>query len=266
MTTPATNALSFNLFVQQIGIMAVVQTQETGGVYSFVDPAMQGALPSILNYAEGRITRDIDPLASRTSKIYALTAGAPVFSVDPNDFQVVQTIEVVQTSDNTITGNVVNSVPVVPVSPEFIQNVYGGISSSGTPQYYAMYGSAYNSEQDTVTNVLFGPPPAFGFFIRVNGTQRQPSLYQNAVSGIADTEFTYISQWYPDLLIVASMIYVSGFQRNWAAASDDPQMAQTYETQYRALLAGAASQEDKRKQQASAWSSYGTPTSATPTR
>jgi hypothetical protein len=49
MSAPATNALSYNLYVQQIGIMAVVLTQETAGVFSFVDDAVQGALPSMLN-------------------------------------------------------------------------------------------------------------------------------------------------------------------------------------------------------------------------
>ena len=133
MSTPATNALSFNLYVQQIGIMAVVQTQETGGVYSFVDAAMQGALPSMLNYAELRIQRDLNLTSSMTSNIYALTAGTPVFPVPVNDFLNVQTCEIVQTSG----ANVVNSSPLLPVSKEFIQNCYGGLSSAGTPQYFA---------------------------------------------------------------------------------------------------------------------------------
>jgi hypothetical protein len=262
VTSPATNALSFNLYVQQIGIMAVVQTQEDGGVYSFVDAAMQGALPSMLNYAELRIARDVNALSSMTSNTYTLTPGANVFSVPVNDFLNIQTAEIVQTSG----ANVVNSSPLLPVSKEFIQNCYGGLSSAGTPQYFAMYGSNFDDEQDTEMNILMGPPPNYGYSIRLTGIQRQPSLYQNAVTGIADTEFTYISQWFPDMLVIASMIYVSAFQRNWSATADDSPMAQSYEKQYQALRLGAIPEEDRRRQQGSGWSAYGTPTSATATR
>jgi hypothetical protein len=259
---PATNALSYNLFVQQIGIMAVVQTQEISGVWQFVDAAMQGALPSMLNYAELRIGRDLNLTSSMTSNTYALTPGAQVFSVPVNDFLNIQTAEIIQTSN----GATVNAATLLPVSKEFIQNCYGGLSSAGTPQYFAMIGSNFGTEQDTTMNILFGPPPNFGYTLRLTGIQRQPSLFQNAVSGIADTEFTQISQWYPDMLVIAAMIYVSAFQRNWSAIADDSPMAQSYEKQYQALRLGAIPEADRQRQQGSGWSAYGTPTSATPTR
>jgi hypothetical protein len=262
MTTPATNALSFNLYVQQIGIMAVVQTQQTAGVYSFVDPAMQGALPSMLNYAELRIARDLNMLSSMTSNTYTLTQGSNVLPLPVNDFLTVQTLELTQTSG----GSVVNSQTLLPVSKEFIQNCYAGLASAGAPQYFAMYGDTFGSEQDSAMNILLGPTPNYAYTLRVTGTQRQPSLYQNAVAGDADTEYTYISQWFPDLLIQASMIYITEFQRNFGNASDDPQMGMTYEKQYQALRIGAIQEEDRRRQQGSGWSAYGTPTSATATR
>jgi hypothetical protein len=262
VTTPATNALSYNLYVQQIGVMAVVQTQEVAGVWQFVDAPLQLALPSMLNYAELRIQRDLNMLNSMTSNTYTLTAGQQVFSLPVNDFLTTQTFEIVQTSG----GNVVNGTPLLPVSKEFIQNVYSGLGSSGMPQYFAMYGSNFGDEQDTEMNILLGPPPSYGFGLRVTGTQRQPSLYQNGVMGIADTEYTYISQWFPDLLIMASLIYITMYQRNFGNASDDPNMGMTYEKQYQALRIGAIQEEDRRRQQGSAWSAYGTPTSATATR
>ena len=170
--------------------MAVVQTQEISGVWQFVDAPMQGALPSMLNYAELRIGRDLNLTSSMTSNTYALTPGAQVFSVPVNDFLNIQTAEVVQTSN----GSVVNSFPLLPVSKEFIQNCYGGLASANAPKYFAMYGSNFGDEQDTEMNILLGPTPSFGFSLKLTGIQRQPSLFQNAVAGIADTEFTQISQ------------------------------------------------------------------------
>jgi hypothetical protein len=262
MTTAAPNPLSFNSWVQNIGVMAVALTQETGGVYSFVDPPLQAIVPMILNYAELRISRDLDLLASQTSNLYTLTAGVNVFSLPVNDFQVVQTLEIV----TLYNGTVVNSQPLTPVSKEFIQNCFGGLTSADTPRYFAMYGDNFGDEQDSYTNILFGPPPNYAYSLRVTGTALAPSLYQSASSGPADSVYTYISQWYPDLLIMASMVYVSAFQRNFSAASDDVETAMTYEKQYQALRLGAVPLENRRKQMGSGWTAYSTPIAATPTR
>src|SRR5208282_4630724 len=104
-------------------------------------------------------------------------------------------------------GQVVNATPLVHVSKEYIQNVYGGISSAGTPQYFAMYGDNFGNADDTFTNILFGPVPNFAYNLRITGTSREPSLYKFALIGVADTVNTYISTYLPDMLIVASMIY-----------------------------------------------------------
>lgn len=262
MTTSAPNPLSYNAYIQNIGVMAVALTQDTAGLYSFVDPPLQTIVPQILNYAEQRISRDLDMLASQTSNIYTLTAGANVFSLPVNDFQVVQTLEIV----TLYQGTVVNSTPLTPVSKEFIQNCYGGMLSANTPRYFAMYGDNFGSEQDSATNILFGPAPNYAYSLRVTGTACPPSLYQNATAGVADTAYTYISQWYPDLLILASMIYVSAFQRQFSSASDDTEMAMTYEKQYQALRLGAVPMENRRKAMGSGWTPYSTPIAATPTR
>jgi hypothetical protein len=125
-----------------MGVMAVVSTQLVSGVWQFVDAAAQTALPQMLNYAELRISRDIDTLSSQSSNNYTLVAGQNVLSIPVDDFFTIQTLEITQTT----TQGVVNSQPVLPVSKEFIQNCYGGLSSAGTPQYFAMYGDNFGTE------------------------------------------------------------------------------------------------------------------------
>lgn len=262
MSAPATNPLSFNGYVQNIGVMAVATTSLNAGVYQFDDATLQTILPQMLNYAELRIARDLDMLSSQTSNFYTLTAGVNVFSLPVNDFLTVQTLEIVELSN----GNVVNSHPLIPVSKEFIQNCYGGLFTANRPKYFALYGDNFGDEQDSFTNILFGPAPNFGYSLRVTGTALAPSLYQSATAGPADTAYTYISQWYPDMLMMASMIYISAFQRNFSATSDSADMGQTYEKQYQALRLGAVPLENRRKQQGSGWSAYSTPIAATPTR
>jgi hypothetical protein len=70
----------------------------------------------------------------------------------------------------------------------------------------------------------------------------------------------------PDLFIMASMIYVSGYQRNFGRANDEPQMAVTYESQYKGLLQSAIVEEARKKFQSSAWTSMSPAVAASPTR
>jgi len=261
MTAP-TNALSYNGYIQQIASLAVVTATENSGVWQFVDAPLQAIVPSMLNYAELRISRDLEMLASQTSNIYTLTAGSQVFSLPVDDFLTVQTLEIVTLSG----GGIVNSSPLLPVSKEFIQNCYGGLFTAGQPQYFAMYGDNFGSEQDSATNILFGPTPNYGYSLRVTGTAMADSLYESAQPGAADSVYTYTSAYYPDLLVMASMIFISAYQRNFSATSDSADMAITYEKQYQALRLGAIPLENRRKGQASGWTAYGTPTAATPTR
>lgn len=262
MSTPATNPLSYNLYVQQLGIMAVALTQEVSGVYEFVDAPLQGILNQTLNYAELRIQRDIDFLQARSANTYTLTPGNNLLAIPINDFLMLETFEITQNSGATV----VNSTPLVAVSKEFIQNCYAGAASAGTPQYFAMYGDTFGDGADSFVNVLLGPPPNYAYPVRVTGVIRLPSLAQFNTAGPADTSYTYISQFMPDMLMMASMIYISAFQRNFGLASSDAQSGMTFEKQYQALRLGAISEENRKKFQASGWSSYSTPTAATPTR
>jgi hypothetical protein len=68
------------------------------------------------------------------------------------------------------------------------------------------------------------------------------------------------------MLIMASMIYISAFQRNFGRESDDPAMAQSYEAQYQVLKQGAIPEEFRKKFEGSAWSSDSVSPAATPTR
>ena len=259
MSTSPVNPLSYNGYIQQIAPLIPDTAVETGGVYAFNDAGYTSIIPQMLNYAELRIQRDMDFLSSQSSNTYTLTAGSQQFSVPFNDFFTIQTLEVGSTTTGPWS-------PLMPVSKEFVQNVYSGALSYGTPMYFAMYGDNWDDNQDTVNNVIFGPIPNYAYTLRVTGTSKSPSLYQYASAGIADTNYTYISNYLPDMLILASMIYISMYQRNFSSTSDDPQMPMNYEKQYQAARLGAIPEENRRKQMGSSWSAYSTPVAATQTR
>jgi len=129
-------------------------------------------------------------------------------------------------------------------------NVYPVGSSQSLPQYFAPF-------DDNL--YLLGPIPDQAYTYSITGTSRFTPLSSTNPT-------TFISQYLPDVFIMASMIYISAYQRNFGKAVDDPAMAVTYESQYQGLLKGAITEEFRKKFEASAWSSMSPPVVASTTR
>lgn len=235
--------MDYNSYVQQIATMAVVPTTDTN--YQII-------LPQMISYAELRMQRDLDFLSTQISNSsYSLTASSSTLTIPTSAFVVMETFEVIDGSGN--------SAPLLPVTKEFIQNVYGTGSSTGLPQYFAVYGGDSATTGLTNQNMIIGPIPDLNYSIRLTGTVRSAPLS-------ATNTQTYISVYLPDMFIMASMIYISAYQRNFGRMNDDPQMAQSYEGQYQALKASALVEENRKKFEAAAWSSYSPAPAASPTR
>ena len=257
MTAPQTTPLTYNGYVTQIATMAVVDTTTVSGVVQGTDTAFNNLLPQMLNYAELRIQRDLDLLPSQTSRTYSLTTGNNQLQLDVDDFVTVQSVQI-NSGGNTI--------PLLPVTKEILQNVYGSSTATAQPVWFAMYGGDLATGGNTYNNIIVGPYPDAAYAITITGTVRLPTLYQNATTALASTATTFISTYLPDLLIQASMIYIAQFQRNFGQASNDPAMGPTYELQYQNLLKSAVVEEARKKFSAAAWSSMSPAVVATPTR
>ena len=225
----------------------------------------------MLNYAELRIQRDLDLTAVSTAEgyttnpAYVIPASSGNVSIPIDDWIVINSIDLLNLNGS---NQVISTSSLIPVSIDYIHNCCNGLSSSGTPKYFCVTGDNYQSVPFSTVNwtIRVGPSSNKAWPISIRGLKRQPSLYKYASPGIADTSYTYISTYYPDMLMMASMIYVSAFQRNFSATSDDPQMPMNYEKQYQALRLGAIPEENRKKQQGSGWTAFSTPVSATPTR
>jgi len=206
----------------------------------------------MIDYAELRMQRDLDFLSTQISTTaYTFTGGSNTLTIPTSQFIVPQTFEVIDNSGN--------STPLLPVGKEFIQNVYGSGSTQGLPQYFAVYGGDTNTTGNTSQNLIVGPTPNNSYAVRLTGTVRSAPLS-------ATNTTTFISTYLPDLFIMASMIYISAFQRNFGRLNDDPSMAQTYESQYQTLKTSALVEENRKKFEAAAWTSYSPAPVASPTR
>ncbi len=236
-----TTGLTYSTYKTQIATLAVV---------SETDANFLTILPQTITYAENRIYRDLDLLSTVTSNTsYSLTAGNRNVTVPASTFVTIQEVNVLLPA-GAVDPEISTRVALVPTTKEFLNVVYSSISGAATPEYFAMLDQS---------SFVVGPWPDNNYTVEIVGTIRPASL------SAANTE-TFISLYLPDLFIMASMIYVSGYQRNFGRQSDDPAMAQSYETQYQALLKGATVEEYRKKFQSSGWSSMSPAVVATPSR
>lgn len=252
--------LTYNTYVAQIAEIAVVSVD---------DENFQAIIPTMIEYAELRIQRDLDLMSTSTSihgSEFVISAGNRNISL--KDDLGNNTIQLPDGSGYFVVSDQLNLIlpvgqtnpdgegayrqPILATTKEFLDAVYGSsqLAQRGVPKYYA----AFNE-----TLFFVGPVPDNEYYVEIVGTYRPNPLSEENTS-------TFISKYLPDLFIMASMIYISGYQRNFGRQSDDPQMAQSYEAQYQALLKGAMVEEVRKKYEATAWSSQSPSPVATPTR
>ncbi len=245
--------LNYSSYVTQVAEMAVVAPD---------DPNFVTILPAMIDYAELRIYRDLDLVSTSTNfhgPLIKLNAGNrnlsfPMALPDGSGSIVVtEQINLIAPAGQTDPdGSAAARVSLLPTTKEFLDAVYGSnaVATRGQPKYFASFNE----------NLFFvGPVPDQTYYVEIVGTYRP-----NEMS--ASNPATFISQYLPDLLIMASMVYISAYQRNFGRQSDDPQMAQSYESQYQTLLKSAAVEEMRKKFESAGWSSQSPAPLATPTR
>ena len=251
-----TTGLTYAQYVTEIATMAVV---------SETDPNFLEILPQMITYAENRMYRDINFMFTSTSlhgATFTLTPGNRnlSFSMTLPDgsgtFVVSEQINLLTDAAGdpsaTTDPDACVRVPLLPTTKEFLDAVYGSSLSAnrGAPKYFVPFNE---------TLFLFGPVPDAAYPVEVVGTYRPNSLSSTNTT-------TFISLYLPDVFIMASMIYISAYQRNFGRANDDPQMAVSYESQYQALLKSALVEEARKTFEASGWSSQAPATVASPSR
>lgn len=199
--------------------------------------------PQMVTYAELRMIRDLDFLENTAVSSDVVTApGSRLISWPIEQFITVETVDIITPAGIT-NPDLGTRRPLLATTVEVITNIYPSASSAGVPKYFAMYNQ---------NALMLGPFPDQAYSVGLFGTGRPDSLS-------ATTPSTFISTQLPDLFIMASMIWISGYQRNFGRQSDDPQMAVSYEQQYMTLLKGAFVEEARKKFSSTGWTSVSPP-------
>lgn len=235
-------ALDYDSYVAQISNLVVIPS---------TDSNFETMLPGMISYAENRVYRELDLLYTQVIDSGTMTANTRNFTLPTNlgTYIIVDAINII-TPVTAGTSNGSRS-PAKPVSKEFVDAVYPSPSvATGVPEYYAMTSN---------TVVTFGPSPDAAYTAEVVGIQRPTPLSSANSSSI-------LTQYVPDVFIAASMVFVSGYMRNFGSQADNPQMGASWEGQYQLLIKSAGMEQARAKFQGEAWTSESPSPIATPPR
>jgi hypothetical protein len=121
--------------------------------------------------------------------------------------------------------------PMTAASKEMIDALWPSSTGSTVPLYFAAV------SQDTF---IVAPFPDQPYNVEVVGVQRpKPLSVSQATSPL--------SVFFPDLFIAASMVFATGYQRNFGASVDDPQAGVNWESHYKNLLTDAKTEESRKR-------------------
>ena len=209
--------------------------------FNATDPNFLSNLPSCIDYATDRITRELDLLNTVTANsTLTLTTGTRIVSMATLNpvFNVVRDINVL-TPVGTTDPDLGTRNPMTISTTAFLNQVYGANTGTGVPEYFAMV---------TDQKIMVGPYPDKAYNLEIIGTVRPVPIS-------ASNQTNWISIYLPDLFLAASMVQMSGFKMNFGAQADDPKMAMSWETQYVTLRDSAATEDAMRKYASTGWNS-----------
>ena len=209
------------------------------------DDKFQRIIPATFLYADGRIYRELSFLATDVTQPVTLVANERE-TLLPADVVHVRSIDVC-TPVGPITRNSRRH-PLERISPEALRMFWPQPSfKPGVPKKYAIVGVRPPLE------VLPQPPqigtqplpPNFASERFVYAVHLMPSPdraytaevfagVQPKVLSQSNPE-TFLSVYYSELFIAACMVFITGYQRDYGAASDDPQRAVSWEGNYKVL-------------------------------
>jgi hypothetical protein len=205
-------------------------------------------LPGCIDYAEQRIYRELNLISTvETDQTTTLTASQRSVSI-PETFVIVNNVNAITAAGAGYVLGVRN--PLIPVTRDVLDMLWPDNTTTGVPTMYCMVDQ---------WSMLVGPPPDAAYQLEIIGTMRPDPLSATNTS-------TFLTERLPDLFIAASMVYMSGYMRNFGAQAGDPAMGMNWEQQYGTLKQSADGEELRKHFTASSWSSQPVSAAAQPQR
>lgn len=224
------------------------------------DATFVAALPNVIDYAEGRIYRELDMLVEDVADSSSSTAANVRDFTLPTSLGTFQTV----TSVNVVTPAATapgsgTRVQLVPVARDFLDFCWPSTTGATVPAYFNYFSQGATIGL-TQPGLIFGPWPDAAYRVEVIG-----KIIPTPLSATNTT--TFLTTYLPDLFLAASMIFMTGgVMKNFGAAQDNPKEAQSWQSQYEQLLASAAQWEARKRFAGASWTSKPVEPGAQPQR
>lgn len=241
--------LTYSSFVSEIATLTAI----TSSVLVNGDNNFGPIMPGIIDYAEGRLYRELDlPFTRVGSAAVICTSGTRTIVVSSANGVILVILAVNLYSSAGTTSSNATRVPLVPVSQAVLDTTYPSQASSncGQPEFYARINDVA---------LTLGPCPDQAYGTEITGTFRPAPLS-------ASNTDTWLSDNVPELLVAAGMVFAAGHMRDFGSQSDNPQMAQSWESQYGNLVKSMNVDSLRMKYQSVAWGNQIPTPIATPPR
>jgi len=245
-------SLNYTTYVAALSDLTVIPS---------TDANFQTILPSVIDYAEGRIYRELDAFVANVRDASISTvSGNRNFNLPTSvgTFVIIDGINIITPASTSADSGTRNR--LTPVSRDFLDTAWSSSTNSGVPQYFSyLTDNTYLTGAQAQSQVIFGPWPDATYKVEVIG-KIQPAALS------ASNPNTYLTDLLPDLFLAASMVYMSGYMRNFGSQSDDAKMAVSWEGQYNILKSSADVYEARKRFAGASWTAKQLEPSAQPQR
>jgi len=195
-------------------------------------------IPDMFAYAEGRIYRELQFLATKGTQTAQLTANNRELAL-PRSVIYLDHMSVI-TPVGAITNSSTRSPPLQRILPEALDYLWPQSSyKPSVPTKYTIVGNLPVVASTALTIALSNPSytirlmptPDKAYFVELYGGVRPTPLSP-------DNPETILTIIYPELFEACCMVFGTGYQRDYGAQADDPARAMSWETQYTNLRQG----------------------------
>jgi len=227
----------------------------------------------------------LDFLATRTTDATQTTTAGQRGVTIPPAFVVVDDVALLVP---TTTPGRNQRVMLMRVNRPWLDMMYPVQGASQTPKKYETYYAIDDMQENQTippppvptagqsmnpSQIYIGPAPDGGYTTLFYGTFRplpfykvagfDPSKYNESQQfAQTPTAITFLSTWFPDLYLAASLVFGSGYQKNFGSQSDNPQQAMSWTQDLERLIAVAGSEEYRKRATAWDWGSRPMPDAA----
>lgn len=234
-----------------VGAIFEIPIVNAGSSAPSSDPNFNAILPRAVEQAEQRLYRELDLITTQTAQTAILSSGVRNLAI-PGGILILHELNVITPASTPPDQGTRN--PVQRVSLAFLNVVAptaaATFGSPSLPRYYALL--------DDV-DVRLGPAPDASYQAEFIGVVRPPPMS-------ATNPATWLGTNLPDLLLAGVNVFLAGYQRDFGAQSDNPQLALSWEATFQELKKSALVEEARRKAQSVAWQPYSPAPLATPPR